>query len=108
MQDENSGLQVWDQESDRWVWAMPVPGSCVVNLGDLIARWTNDLYRSTLHRVVNLSGNERYSVSYFYSGNIGHQIECIRQCLASGQSPKYPMITVEEHYKNMFRKTYAV
>lgn len=108
LQDDNSGLQVWDQESNGWIWAMPVPGSYVVNIGDLISRWTNDLYRSTLHRVVNLSGNERYSVPYFYSGNVDHKIECIQQCLIPGESPKYPVITVEDHYKNMFRKTYAM
>lgn len=108
LQDRNSGLQVWDQQRKNWIWATPVPGSYVVNLGDLIARWTNDLYRSTLHRVVNLSGNERYSVPYFYSGNVEQRIECIPECLMPGESPKYPVITVQEHYQNMFRKTYAM
>jgi isopenicillin N synthase-like dioxygenase len=90
LQDDNSGLQVWDQESNDWIWAMPVPGSYVVNIGDLISRWTNDLYRSTLHRVVNLSGNERYSVPYFYSGNVDHKIECIHQCLDSRRVAQVP------------------
>lgn len=108
LQDENAGLQVWDQERNGWIWATPVPEAYVVNLGDLIARWTNDLYKSTLHRVVNVSGNERYSVPYFYSGNIAHEIACIQACLAPGESPKYPVISVEDHYKNMFRKTYSM
>ncbi|HWT38400.1 MAG TPA: 2OG-Fe(II) oxygenase family protein, partial [Paraburkholderia sp.] len=46
--------------------APPVEGSFVVNVGDLLARWTNDRFRSTLHRVINASGRERYSIATFY------------------------------------------
>jgi isopenicillin N synthase-like dioxygenase len=105
-QDDVGGLQVWDQGSDGWIHADPLPGTFIVNLGDMIARWTNDRYRSTVHRVVNASGRERYSVPFFYSGNFAHQVKCIPTCLAPGETPKYPATTVETHMREMYRKTY--
>jgi len=105
-QGDVGGLQVWDQGSGGWIHADPVPGTFVVNLGDMIARWTNDKYRSTLHRVLNTSGRERYSVPFFYTGNYAHKVECIPTCLSPGEQPKYPPITVEEHMRAMYRRTY--
>jgi isopenicillin N synthase-like dioxygenase len=105
-QDNIGGLQVWDQACDGWIHADPVPGTYVVNLGDMIARWTNGHYRSTVHRVVNASGRERYSVPFFYTGNYAHKVACIPTCLAPGETPKYPPVTVEEHMREMYRRTY--
>ncbi len=105
-QDNVGGLQVWDQTADAWIHADPIPGTYVVNLGDMIARWTNDRYRSTVHRVVNASGRERYSVPFFYTGNYAHRVECIPTCLAPGETPKYPPITVEDHMREMYKRTY--
>ena len=107
LQDDNPGLQVWDQETQAWLHADPIPGTYVVNLGDMIARWTNDLYRSTLHRVVNISGRERFSVPFFYSGNPNHEVRCLPVCLAEGESPRYAPVTVEQHMIDMYRTTYA-
>jgi isopenicillin N synthase-like dioxygenase len=106
-QDDVGGLQVWDQQSQGWIHADPVPGTFIVNLGDMISRWTNDLYRSTLHRVINISGRERYSVPFFYVGNYDHEVACIPNCLGPGETPKYPPITVEAHLRAMYSKTYA-
>jgi isopenicillin N synthase-like dioxygenase len=105
-QGEIGGLQVWDQGSAGWIHADPLPGTFVVNLGDMIARWTNDRYRSTVHRVVNASGKQRYSVPFFYTGNYAHKVECIPTCLDPGEQPKYPPITVEQHMRAMYQRTY--
>ena len=107
LQDDNPGLQVWSHQAQAWIEAPPLRGTYVVNLGDMIARWTNDRYRSTLHRVVNLSGHERYSVPFFFGGNPDHQVSCIPTCLAPGDTPRYPSVTVEQHYREMYRRTYA-
>ncbi len=107
LQDDNAGLQVWDEAGGGWLHADPIPGTYVVNLGDMIARWTNDRYRSTVHRVVNVSGHERYSVPFFYSGNPDHEVRCLPGCLAQDEQPKYPPVTVEQHIIDMYRRTYA-
>jgi isopenicillin N synthase-like dioxygenase len=65
-QDDSGGLQVRELGNNRWIDATPIEGSLVVNVGDLLARWSNDRFRSTLHRVINTSGHERYSIATFY------------------------------------------
>jgi isopenicillin N synthase-like dioxygenase len=65
-QDNSGGLQVRELGSNSWIDATPIEGSLVVNVGDLLARWSNDRFRSTLHRVINKSGHERYSIATFY------------------------------------------
>ena len=107
LQDSVGGLQVHDAASGQWIHADPVPGTFVVNLGDMIARWTNDRYRSTAHRVVNASGGERYSVPFFFVGNPDHEVACLANCLGPDASPKYPPTTVEGHLQEMYRRTYT-
>ncbi|MEZ5854469.1 MAG: 2-oxoglutarate and iron-dependent oxygenase domain-containing protein [Hyphomicrobiaceae bacterium] len=65
-QDSSGGLEVLERSSGQWIAARPVDGTLVVNVGDLLARWTNDLYASTPHRVINRSGHERFSIATFY------------------------------------------
>lgn len=105
MQDDVGGLQV--KYGDGWIEAPPIPGAYIVNLGDMIARWTNDRYKSTLHRVINRSGRERYSVPFFYTGNPDYVTRCVDTCLGPGEVPKYPAISVEDHLKAMYARTYA-
>lgn len=107
LQDRNGGLEVYEREAGAWIDAPPIPGSFVVNLGDLVARWTNDRYRSTLHRVVNRSGRERYSVPFFFSGAPDYPIASLPSCLAPGETPRYPPTTVEAHLKACYARTYA-
>jgi len=60
-QDDTGGLQVQTSDGD-WVHAPPIEDTLVVNVGDLLSRWTNGAYKSTPHRVVNRSGHERLSI----------------------------------------------
>ncbi|HTJ25435.1 MAG TPA: 2-oxoglutarate and iron-dependent oxygenase domain-containing protein [Candidatus Limnocylindria bacterium] len=105
LQDDAGGLQVWDQH-EGWVHAAPIPGTFVVNVGDMMARWTNDLYKSTMHRVVNVSGRDRISVPFFYNGRLDYRVSCISSCLSERETPKYPATTPSEHLEEMVRRTF--
>ncbi len=104
-QDETGGLQV--QSGGTWIEAPPLPGTFVVNIGDMFARWTNGQYRSTPHRVMNRSGRDRFSMPFFFEGSPGHAITALPGTLAPGERPLYPPTTVSEHLAEMYRRTYA-
>jgi isopenicillin N synthase-like dioxygenase len=97
------GLQVLDPSGD-WRDIEPVAGSFVVNLGDAMARWTNDRWRSTMHRVTVPTGR-RQSIAFFHNANWDAMIECIPTCLDSGETPKYAPIEAGPHLMQKFRST---
>ncbi len=107
LQDDVGGLQVWD-EATGWFDAPPVPGAYVLNLGDLIARWTNDRFRSTLHRVINRSGQERFSIPFFFTGRPDHEVVCLENCLAAGEQPKYLPTTALGHLRERLEQSYRL
>jgi isopenicillin N synthase-like dioxygenase len=104
LQDDAGGLQIRDPVSG-WLHAPPRAGAFVVNLGDLMARWTNDRYRSTEHRVINLSGRDRYSVPFFFDGNPDYLVTCLPGCSGPADPARYPAITVAGHTEEMRRLT---
>ena len=106
LQDGNGGLQVQDPKTGAWLDVAPIPGTYVVNLGDTLARWTNDRYRSTLHRVINVSGRERYSVPFFFNGNPDFLVECLPDCLKPEEAPRYKPNTVVGHMQEMYARSY--
>ncbi|KAL6240666.1 hypothetical protein RBB50_012376 [Rhinocladiella similis] len=107
MQDEVDGLQVYEKSTNEWLDVVPVKGAYVVNLGDMFQRWSNDLYVSNTHRVINKSGKERYSIPFFYSGNPDYKIECLPNCRKEGESAKYPPDSVEGIVGGSYKKSYG-
>jgi len=67
-QDDTGGLQVQDINGD-WIHAPPIDGTLLINVGDLLSRWTAGAYKSTPHRVVNTSGRERLSLVLAFDPN---------------------------------------
>ncbi len=108
-QDAYGGLEVALPDGS-WLAAAPQQGSFIVNLGDMMPRWTNGLYRSSLHRVRNtLSGGAaRYSIPFFYEPDYLARIEAVPGTLAAGDKPLFEPCTAGEHLKQMYQKTYAM
>jgi isopenicillin N synthase-like dioxygenase len=85
----------------------------IINIGDLMARWTNDHWVSTLHRVVNpppdSSGStRRQSIAFFHQPNWEAEIKCIPTCLSPGQKAKYSPVRSGEYLMEKFRRTVKV
>jgi isopenicillin N synthase-like dioxygenase len=105
------GLQVFTQDGD-WVPVPVVPGAFVVNIGDLMAQWTNDQWISTRHRVATpprdtVSDTRRMSLVFFHQPNYDALIECLPSCLAPGEEPRYAPITSGDHLTSKFTKTHT-
>ncbi|MPZ55624.1 MAG: hypothetical protein GEU91_03825 [Rhizobiales bacterium] len=95
------GLQVKLRNGD-WIDVRPKPNSFIINIGDLMAMWTNDRWVSNLHRVVNPpldvgSNTRRLSIAYFVHANYDAMIECIPTCASEQNGAKYPAVLAGEH-----------
>jgi isopenicillin N synthase-like dioxygenase len=106
-QDTVGGLEVRKRDG-TWTVVPPAAGTFVCNIGDCLMRWTNDLYVSNAHRVVNQSGRERYSVAYFGDPNSDALVACLPSVLAPGEVPKYAPVTYAEYLRSRYDATYTV
>lgn len=97
----------------EWLAPPVIPGTFLVNLGNIMKRWSNDRFRSTPHGVLNDSGTDRYSIAFFYSPNVDSVIECLPSCVSADDPPGYPRavyrdLVLEFYNANYFhRKDYA-
>ncbi|MEZ5244864.1 MAG: 2OG-Fe(II) oxygenase family protein [Acidimicrobiales bacterium] len=101
--DEIGGLQIVDADG-AWVDVAPDPEMFVVNLGDSIAQWTNDRWRSTVHRVVPRP-EPRQSMAFFHMANWDAVIECLPGCVAPGEKPRHEPVEAGPWLMQKFRST---
>jgi isopenicillin N synthase-like dioxygenase len=104
-QDDSGGLQVQGRSGD-WVLAHPIPGTFVCNVGDLLARWSNDRFVSTPHRVVNTSGHARFSLPVFFDPNPETVIDPA-DLLPPDEAPNYPPVTAGAHVTARFDAAFS-
>jgi isopenicillin N synthase-like dioxygenase len=105
----SKGLEIMTPEG-AWREVPPVDGAFVINIGDLMARWTNDRWVSTLHRVVNVSPEEgglkrRQSLAFFHQPDWFASIETLPSCLADGETSNYEPVLSGPYLMGKFKKT---
>jgi isopenicillin N synthase-like dioxygenase len=101
-QDPIGGLELLKRDGE-WVAAPFIPGTFVVNLGDLFKVWTNDVYVSNQHRVVNRTGRERYSIPTFFNLDYRTPVSCLATCHTPDNPPKYEPILAGDYLISRFR-----
>jgi isopenicillin N synthase-like dioxygenase len=113
--DEVPGLQIQERDKESGeptgVW-VPVPprtetGALIVNIGDMLERWSNGLFRSTVHRVVSSGQRERYSAPFFFEPNFHAKVECLESCKGPGRPAKWAPITSGEHLLRKYAASHA-
>ncbi|XP_042461434.1 2-oxoglutarate-Fe(II) type oxidoreductase hxnY-like isoform X1 [Zingiber officinale] len=107
--DDVMGLQICKDKDARpqvWEYVAPVSGGFIVNLGDLLERWSNGIFRSTMHRVL-LDGRERYSIAYFADPSHDCLIECLPTCKSEADPPKFPPVTCAAYMLQKLQDAYA-
>ncbi|MGI9334178.1 MAG: isopenicillin N synthase family dioxygenase [Gammaproteobacteria bacterium] len=115
MTEATGGLEVHVGDpggNGRWIPVRPAPGELVVNLGDMMARWTGDRWVSTLHRVANPGSIEdpasrRQTIGYFMHPNYDAEICCLQTCRPARGGEKYPPITAGAHIEAKIEKSHG-
>ncbi|CEN60549.1 hypothetical protein ASPCAL02985 [Aspergillus calidoustus] len=98
-QDGQSGLQVLNRDTQTWIDVQPNRDAYVVNVGDMLDWWTAGKYRSSVHRVINTSGVDRYSIPFFFDGNLDFVVRPLEDPAAVG-------VTVEQHLAAKYEEIY--
>jgi isopenicillin N synthase-like dioxygenase len=95
---DTPGLEVLSK-SGQWIRVQPIPGAFVVNIADCFMRQTNNFFVSTVHRVINQSGRERYSAPFFWGFNRATVLTPIETCVSEANPSQYPLMTAGEYYE---------
>lgn len=104
-QDSIGGLEV-QTVGGEWVTAHPIPGTLVINVGDLLARWSNDKFVSTPHRVVNRKGVERHSMVLAFDPDFETVVDPLIAC-DPGEAAKYAPVSCGGYVLERFDQAFA-
>ncbi|KAG6385712.1 hypothetical protein SASPL_154590 [Salvia splendens] len=100
--DDNYGLLICkDKDAKPQIWE-----AFIVNIGDMLERWSNCFFRSTLHRVLG-NGRERYSIAFFVEPNHDCVVECLPTCQSEQNPPKFTPIKCEDYLLQRYKDTHA-
>lgn len=106
-QDNVGGLEV-RRPDGTWTPVPFVPDTFIVNIGDILARWTNDSFNSTPHRVINASPDrDRYSIGYFFDPNLDTEISTLQHFKDGAGSPKYAPIRYGDYFNGRLDANYT-
>jgi isopenicillin N synthase-like dioxygenase len=92
--------------SGEWLAPPVIDGTFLVNLGNIMKRWSNDRFLSTPHGVLNDSGRDRYSIAFFYSPNVSAMIDCLPSCVSAERPARYPRAAYGELVRAFYSANY--
>jgi isopenicillin N synthase-like dioxygenase len=92
--------------SGEWFAPPIIEGTFLINLGNIMRRWSNDRFLSTPHGVLNESGRNRYSIAYFHSPNPNAVIECVPTCVTAENPPRYAPAVYRDLVLEFYRANY--
>ena len=104
--DDAGGLEVRTR-SGEWISPPTIAGALICNIGDCLMRWTNDIYVSTPHRVVNPIDRERYSIAFFLDPNPDAVVACLPSCVSTDRPARYAPTTGAAYLKSRLDATYS-
>jgi isopenicillin N synthase-like dioxygenase len=104
-QDSAGGLEVRTRDG-AWLAAPPMPGTFVINVADILMRWTDGVLVSTPHRVRNLSGRDRYSIPFFYDPSMDTVVERLPG-INAGRPPLWPPVRFGDYVMERLDRNYA-
>jgi isopenicillin N synthase-like dioxygenase len=104
-QDEVGGLEVRNAEG-AWIAAPHIPGTFLVNIGQMMQRWTNDRYHATWHRVQLPGAVDRYSIPFFFEPRYDALIEPLDVCCDAADPPRYEPCEFGPYVVDLFSKAY--
>ncbi|KFK33986.1 hypothetical protein AALP_AA5G086900 [Arabis alpina] len=107
--DSVMGLQICkdkDVKLQKWEYVRSVKGAYIVNLGDVMERWSNGLFKSTLHRVLG-NGQDRYSIPFFVSPSHDCVVECLPTCQSKNNPSKYPAIRCSTYLTQRYKESHV-
>jgi isopenicillin N synthase-like dioxygenase len=104
-QDDTGGLQTRNAAGE-WIDVPPIEGTFVVNVGDTLQMWTNDLYVSTLHRAANTYGRARISAVFFTEPQEDTLISCLPSCQGPGNPPRYEPIVAGDYTRMLIEQAH--
>ena len=104
-QDDAGGLQVMNRDGD-WIDAPPIAGTFVVNIGDMLQRLTNDVYLANLHRVINVSGRQRYSIPCFFDVDYDTVFTPLAGCVTADNPARYEPLVCGQHKWARYKAAY--
>jgi isopenicillin N synthase-like dioxygenase len=92
--------------SGEWFPPPVISGTFLINLGNIMRRWSNNRFLSTPHGVLNDSGTDRYSIAYFHSPNPDRVLECLPSCASAENPPQYPSAVYRDLILEFYRANY--
>lgn len=104
-QDDVGGLEVKNKAGD-WIAAPPIPDTFVMNVGDILSRWSNGRFASTPHRVINRSGRERYSQPFFFDPDMDSDITPFAACVPKGEAPRHAPVLWRDYLMQRIDRNY--